>query len=242
MIRLEEKQLEEQVIATGHHIAVPFELNQMADGTLDILVYSFCEAIAGEFEEKFADDPTGEAAQAFLYEKITPIMRAMDYDCGDALGVIYYEFHADAGVSADGLAEADCDLVDDLTGEVFENLPLDEFEFLESDPCDKMAILRRDGKVVCYAGLNDVCEDDGFYEITVECEEAYRGNGYAKACVARLTQHILSHGERVKYLCTSDNIASIHTAQAVGFQPYKACMPFVCYKITDEEEEDEITL
>ncbi len=237
MIRLEEKELEQQVIDTNHHIAVPFELNVMADGSLDILVYSFCEGIAREFEEKFADDPTGEAAQAFLYEKITPIMAGLDYDSDDALGVIYYEFHADEGVTSEGLA--DCELVDDLTGEVFENLPLDEFEFLESDPCDKMAILRRDGKVVCYAGLNDVCEDDGLYEITVECEEAYRGNGYAKACVARLTEYIVGQGEQVKYLCTSDNAASIRTALSIGYKPYKSCMPFVCYKIgLDEEEGD----
>ncbi len=235
MIRLEEKALEEQVIATGHHIALPFELNRTADGGLDILVYSFCEDIAREFEEKFADDPISDEARAFLYEKITPIMAAMEYDCEDALGMIYFEFHADDGISMDGMVE--CDLVDDLSGEVFENLPLDEFEFLETDPCDRMAILRRDGKVVCYAGLNDVCEDDGLYEITVECEEEYRGNGYAKACVARLAQHILSHGEQVKYVCTSDNLASIRTAKAAGFTLYKTCMPFVCYKITEDEDE-----
>ena len=29
MIRLEEKELEEQVIATNHHIAVPFEMNHI---------------------------------------------------------------------------------------------------------------------------------------------------------------------------------------------------------------------
>ena len=67
MIRLEEKELEEQVIATRHHIAVPFEMNHIAGEGLDLLVYSFCETIAQEFEEKFADDPTSDAAQAFLY-------------------------------------------------------------------------------------------------------------------------------------------------------------------------------
>ena len=66
MIRLEERELEEHVIATGHHIAVPFEMNHIAGAGLDLLVYSFCEAIAREFEERFADDPTGEDAQAFL--------------------------------------------------------------------------------------------------------------------------------------------------------------------------------
>ncbi len=240
MIRLEEKELEEQVIATRHHIAVPFEMNHIAGEGLDLLVYSFCETIAQEFEEKFADDPTSDAAKAFLYEKITPIMTELEYESDDALGVIYYEFHAVPGDTLSGgdLSQPDCDLVDDLTGEVFENLPLDEFEFLETDPCDKMAILRRDGKVVCYAGLNDVCEDDGLYEITVECEEEYRNNGYAKACVAKLTRHILAHGESVKYVCTSDNTASIRTAEAVGFKLYKTCMPFVSYTIDDEEEEE----
>jgi len=239
MIRLEERELEEHVIATGHHIAVPFEMNHIAGAGLDLLVYSFCEAIAREFEERFADDPTGEDAQAFLYRTITPLMQELEYECDDALGVIYYEFHAEPGdaISSEGLPE--CDLVDDLTGEVFENLPLDEFEFLETDPCDRMAILRRDGKVVCYAGLNDVCEDDGLYEITVECEEEYRGQGFAKACVARLTEHILAHGEKVKYVCTSDNTASIRTAESVGYKLYKTCMPFVCYKITDEDEGDD---
>lgn len=237
MIRLEEKQLEEQVISTGYHIALPFELNRTADGELDLLVYSFCEKIAREFEEKFADDPFGDEAQAFLYEKISPLMQAMDYDCEDALQQIHFEYHAPADLSMDGLCE--CSLIDDLTGEAFDNLPLDEFTFDENDPCDKMAVVRRDGKIVCYAGLNDISESDGFYEITVECEENYRGNGYAKACVAYLAKHILSCGENVKYVCTSDNVASQKTAEAAGFRLYKTCLPFVCYKFTEDEDEDE---
>lgn len=237
MIRLEEKELERQVIDTGHPIAVPFEMNAMEDGTLDILVYSFCENTAREFEARFVSDPTGDAAQNFLYEKIAPVMQAMEYDCENALDRIYYEFHAE---SVDDIAcdiSPECELVDDLTGETFENLPLDEFEFLDTDPCDKMAILRQNGRVVCYAGLNDVCENDGYYEITVECEEEYRGNGYAKSCVACLTRHIVSHGERVKYICTSDNIASIRTAESVGFKKYKTCMPFVCFKDSEDGEQ-----
>lgn len=237
MVRLEEYELERQVVETGHPIAVPFEMNRMADGTLDLLVYSFCESTAREFEKRFFDNPTGEDAKSFLYERIAPVMREMEYDCDGALERIYYEFRAESVNDIVGDIHSDCELTDDLSGEEFVNLPLDEFEFLETDPCDKMAIIRRDGRVVCYAGLNDVCENDGCYEITVECEEKYRGNGYARSCVALLTRHILSHGERVKYICTSDNIASIKTAKSIGFKEYRTCMPFVCFRDSDEAEQ-----
>lgn len=238
MIRLEEAELERQVIETGYEIAVPFEMNSIVGGGLELLVYSFCEKTAEEFEKCFCNDPTSEEAKEFLYERISPIMRSLDYRCDDALDVIYYEFHAEPGDTVSAELIDECDIVDDLSGERYCDLPLDEFEFLETDPCDRMAIFRRDGMVVCYAGLNDVCENDGYYEITVECEEDYRGHGYASACVAALTRHILSHGERVKYICTSDNVASIRTAEAVGFKSYKVCMPFVCFKEQDDNENE----
>ncbi len=239
MIIVEDKSFEDEVINTGYHIALPFELAYNAvEGGICITVYSFCFNIAREFEKKFAAEPFSEEARTFLRDKISPIMQELGYDCTDAAYHAHLEYYADGDISTDGMCA--CDIIKSLDGEKFDELPLDEFIFDPDDPCDCMAVIRQDGKIVCYAGLNDISDSDGYYEITVECQEAYRGKGFATSCVAHLAKHILSCGERVKYVCTDENIASQKTAEAAGFRFYKKCLPFVCYKNTKMVDDEVI--
>ena len=236
MVKLEDLSFEKSVIETGYHIALPFSLDYFTDnGRIEIISYSFCLEIAEEFENKYSDDPFSAEARRFLYEKLSPLMESLDYDSNNAADRVHFEYRAPTGLT--DLSHGICEIIDSLDDEKYEDLPLDEFEFDPDDPCDRMAIVRRDGRIVCYAGLNDICEDDGAYEITVECEAAYRNNGYGKTCVNALARHIIENGGNVKYVCTSENNASQKTAEVAGLRLYKKCLPFVCYKIQPADAE-----
>ncbi len=234
MVRAEDKQFEDEIIASGHHIAVPFELSVTKDG-IEILAYSFCMNTAREFEEKFSADPTSVEARAFLYAKLLPIMDELDYESdGDACR-IHLEYRCSDPNTAKILPE--CEIIDTLDGaEYDESLPLDEFELDPADPIDRMAVIKDCDKIVCFAGLNDISADDGYAELTVECAEDYRGRGYGASCVAMLTDYLISIGEQVEYICSDSNEASKRTAEAAGYELYKTVMPFVCYKKEDDEE------
>lgn len=233
MVRAEDKQFEEEIISTHHHIAMPFELSVTSDG-IEILAYSFCMDIAREFEEKFSSDPFSPLAKAYLYAKLLPVMDELDYEAdGDACRV-HLEYRCDSPDTSKILPK--CEIIDTLDGVDFDSdLPLDEFELDPDEPIDRMAVIKEDGKIVCFAGLNDISADDGFAEITVECAENYRQRGYGASCVAKLTEYLISIGERVEYICSDSNEASKKTAESAGFTLYKKVLPFVCYsKETDD--------
>ena len=236
MIRLEEREFENEII-NGSHIAVPFQVTAKADGTLDLLVYSFAEKIAEEFEEKFAADPVCEQAKAFLMEKLAPMMEEFGFDTESAVEQVHFDYRCTKPDRS--RIQDDCALISVLDGEKWEDLPLDEFELDPENPLDRMAVIRREGKIVCFAGLNDISEEDGCLEVTVECEEDSRKHGFGASCVAKLTEYLLGLGEEVKYVCSDENIASAKTAQAAGYQLYATGMPFVCYRFEEDEEFDE---
>lgn len=237
MIRFENSDFEKEILEGGSCIAVPIEISCDKNGKLDILVYTFCREIAEEFERNFASNPFSDEAVGFLYEKLTPKMAQLDYLTNGAGEHGYYEYHCDKPNTAKILPE--CEIIDDLECEKWDDLELDEFMLDSDEPTDRMAVIRKDGKIICYAGLNDLSEDDGLYELTVECEENYRGNGYATSCVVKLAEYLISIGEGVKYVCSVNHNISQKTAEAAGFTVYKKVLPFVCYRNEDDDEEDE---
>ncbi|MBE6599539.1 MAG: GNAT family N-acetyltransferase, partial [Ruminococcaceae bacterium] len=80
--------------------------------------------------------------------------------------------------------------------------------------------------------------DKGFYELNVECAEEYRGQGYGSECVAELAKYLLERGVPVEYVCDIGNIPSRKTAEKVGFTLVRKSMPFVCYRIDEDEGEE----
>lgn len=72
-----------------------------------------------------------------------------------------------------------------------------------------------DRKIVSAATAKKV---NGIYELTVETAPAYRGNGYAKRNVCALSDRLIREGERVRYLCSDNNIASVSVALGSGFE------------------------
>lgn len=236
MIRREEFDFEQEIL-NDSHIAVPFQVTKTADGKLDLLVYSFAVKTAEEFEKTYGADPFTEEARAYLTEKLTPLMAQFGFDADDAMERVHLEYRCDAPET--GKILPDCELIDSLDGEEWDDLPLDEFDLDPENPLDRMAVIRKNGKIVCFAGLNDISEEDGLLEVTVECEEDCRRKGYGASCIAKITEYLLGLGEDVKYICADDNTASAKTAESAGYVLHSTGMPFVCYRFEEDEEDPE---
>ncbi len=130
-----------------------------------------------------------------------------------------------------------CYIIDSVAGDRWVGVSIDDFELDPAEKIDRMAVIRDGGKIVCFAGLNDICEEDDYIELTVECAEEYRGRGYGTSCAAALGEYLILLGEKVKYICDDSNLASKAVAEGAGFKLYDKRMPFVCYKASDCEEE-----
>jgi len=238
MVDAEDREFEDDILSSGYHIAVPVQIEKKASGELRIIAYSFMLEKARRFEESFGADPFTHDALAFLEKEMAPVMREMEFDTGHATERVFREYRCTA-VNRDAMLD-ECELLDSLDGVDYEeSLELDAFALEKTNKIDRMAVIRDGQKVVCYAGLDDVCENDGLLEVTVECAEEYRRRGYGAACVAKLTEYLLSLGERVKYVCDDDNENSKKTAVRAGYTLYKTVLPYVCYKHgRDGSEED----
>lgn len=243
MIRLEDYKLEREVMDKRLHIALPFDMtiyeNASTEETrIDLLVYSFCETIAKEFLHRFAGDPLGDEAARWLREQINPFMEGYetaDTDCH------YLEFHTyDLPCRETAPAQFTMTLTPEDYANADPSIELDAFEIEEDNPDDGMALVRENGKIIAFAAVNDV-QEDALIEINVECAPEYRRRGYGLACTACLTRHFNAMGKGVKYICDTDNIASMQLARKAGFDLISTRFPLVYYRIdppVSEEEED----
>ncbi len=234
MIRFEDEELEGSVFREKNDIAVPIEITVPEDGERDLLVYSFVRETAETFEKRFGDEPFSREAKAFLREKLSPLMESLGYETAGAADHDYREYVCSAPETERILP--DCVLIDSLRDETAEEeLGLGEFILNPDDPLDRMAVIRRDGLIVAYAGVNDLSEEEGLPEIYVEVAAGWRRRGYGASCVAKLTQYLNGLGCPAVYTAPERNTASIRTAEAVGYVLRKRVSPFVCYR---KEEED----
>lgn len=236
MVKAEDFEFEKEIIGSGYHIAMPIEIiRNEKSGELTITAYSFCMKIAEEFEEKFAIDPFSAEAREFLYEKLNPIMNNLDYDTSFAAERVHFEYHS-MNVNRERILP-ECELISTLDREEWDELPLDEFDLDPDDECDRMAVIKIDRKIVCYAGINDISDDDGMIELTVECEKEYTHRGYGSSCVARIADYLDQLGLHSKYICSDGNIASRKTAESAGLTLSAKILPFVCYKFEEDDAE-----
>ncbi len=234
MVRTEDFEFEKEIISTGYHIALPVEIvRDEVSGDLTITAYSFCVKIAEEYESRFGTDPFSDAAREFLLTQLSPVMNEMGYDTSWAADHVHLEYRSTDIDRSKILPE--CEIISSLDGEVWDDIALDEFELDPDDALDRMAVIKVDGKIVCYAGINDISDDD-MIEMTVECEEEYRCRGFASSCVACIADYFAGLGQIVKYVCADDNTASVKTAESAGFSLVRRTLPFVCYKNTDGED------
>jgi GNAT superfamily N-acetyltransferase len=91
------------------------------------------------------------------------------------------------------------------------------------------AVVAEDGKILSAAVTHLPLEEigDGLAEITVQTHPSARSRGYASACVAKLSEELLSLGFSVLYRARSENAASLAVAKKVGFVPYAQFYRFV---------------
>ncbi len=236
MIRLEDKEFENEILEGNSCIAMPIEIRLSADSELEIISYSFTENIAAEFEKRYSSDPFSDGAKRFLTEKLTPIMNELSYETEGASDRVHLEYRAEADNRTEIKPSDLAEIIDSLENERWADIPLEDFELNCDDIIDRMAVVRDNGTIVCFAALNDISEDDGYIEINVECDEKYRKKGYGSACVSSLANYLIGIGERVKYICEEKNTASQRTAERAGLTLHLKSLPFVCYKSEESEE------
>ena len=250
MIVPEKPEFEKAVFEQESPIAVPVELTVYegkagAEG-LKLLSYSFAEPVCRAFEARFAADPLSPEAVEFLVSSLRPLMEPFGYDEVDTADYPLLDYRPAPGESASGGPAPDelgtfapAVLISTLDGERWhEDLPLDEFALDPSNPVDRMAVVRDgQGTIVCFAGLNDISEDEGFCEMNVECAEAFRGRGYGPACTSLLTDCLTGLGERVQYVTSHLNEPSVRCAEKAGLTLAARVFPVVFRKSGEDDAE-----
>lgn len=226
MIVFEKPEFEKTVFAENSPIAVPAELTVYADGGLRILCYSFAGELCRAFEERFGADPLRTEALDFLLSGLKPAMEARGYDEIDTADYPLIDYRPGEKLPSD---TAPAVLIRSLDGERWhEDLPLDEFALDPGNPVDRMAVVREgEGRIVCFAGLNDISEDEGFCEMNVECAEKWRGRGFGPACTALLASYLTGLGEKTQYVTSHLNAPSIRCAEKAGLIPAARIFPVV---------------
>lgn len=229
MIRLEDKDFEKDMLESESHILVPVEVSLYEDGSIGLLVWSFAEKAAVEFEKLFAAAPFSDDARAFLKDKLRSKLRKLGYYCDGVDVNDYYDYR---GTSDGTCIPDDCEIIDSLDNEEWDDsLSLDEFELDRDNPADRMAVIRRDGRIVSFCGVDDIGWEDDMPEITVETAENYRNQGFGSACVRKLASYFGSELKTdVRYTCNTDNEASASTAEAAGLKRYRTVMSIVALK------------
>ena len=240
MIVWEKPEFEKAVFEQESPIAVPVELTvyEGKDGRRPIRLLTFSKAapICRDFEARFSRDPLSREAVDFLISSLKPLMEPFGYDETDTADYPLLDYRPGDG----GVREADparAALISTLDGEKWDgDLPLGEFSLDPADPADRMAVIRDgEGTIVCYAGLNDISEDEGFCELNTECAEAYRGRGFGPACVALLTEYLTGLGERVQYLTSHLNAPSVRCAEKAGLALTARVFPIVFRKSGEDD-------
>ena len=247
MVILEDIEFEKSIIDTCYHIAVPFQITVYGDGSQECMVYSFCKELAEEYE-RIWDDLLAEEALHWLAKRLFSVMEELGYDSSDMVMRSHREYRLlpqkKEMLPIPGTETELLKVLTDADRNDTEDLELDAFEMDGSNPEDAMTVVRKDGRIVCFAAVNDMIENDctaglDWIELNVECSPDYRCRGYASACVAELTRYYLDMGKGVKYLCDEENLPSIKTAEKVGYDLYSRVVPRVYYRRDEETEETE---
>lgn len=89
---------------------------------------------------------------------------------------------------------------------------------IADDGEDVIFAIVEDGKLLSYAGMNDMIYADGSVEISVETAPQARRRGFGLLCVDALVGHLLSKGITVRYKCARSNVASSALCEKYGFR------------------------
>ena len=205
---------EELVRETNFDIAVPVHVETFGGETkvfADPSVLSLCETYAA----RFAADLYSDAALAYLADGCAAFCTSLGYTKDKHSAVVGYNFLPQGEPTCDF---AFCKRI--RRDGKYENLTtFDLSACLAAERVIFAAISEEKIVSVAVACETLTAENVGnSIEISTETAPDFRGKGYATACVAALSAHLLSRGYRALYKCRRENTASARVARAAGFE------------------------
>ena len=174
-------------------------------------VLSLCETYAARFEADLYSD----AALAYLADGCAAFCTSLGYTKDKHSAVVGYNFLPQGEPTCDF---AFCKRI--RRDGKYENLTtFDLSACLAAERVIFAAISEEKIVSVAVACETLTAENVGnSIEISTETAPDFRGKGYATACVAALSAHLLSRGYRALYKCRRENTASARVARAAGFE------------------------
>lgn len=229
-IIFEDKEIETAVKNGEMCISVPFEVSVISEGEGTVRCFSIFEKTAEEYLKRFENDPFSKEACDFVRKTLSEKMDGFGYEKGDtdAGHLIYYCSEKPLN---NCLKSKLGEIVLISENSDFEKYELPEEMFSELDDDDEFdvcfaAVL--DGRIISWAGVNDLSED-GSFEINVETVEDFRQMGLGSAVAGALVSYITSKGERVSYCFEKSNNSSRAVAEKIGLTFEKEAYSFVYY-------------
>ncbi len=205
---------EEFVRETHFDIAVPVHVETFGDET-KVFAYPSVLPLCETYAARFAADLYSDAALAYLADGCAAFCTSLGYTKDKHSAVVGYNFLPQGEPTCDF---AFCKRI--RRDGKYENLTtFDLSACLAAERVIFAAISEEKIVSVAVACETLTAENVGnSIEISTETAPDFRGKGYATACVAALSAHLLSRGYRALYKCRRENTASARVARAAGFE------------------------
>lgn len=205
---------EELVREANFDIAVPVHVETFG-GETKVFAYPSVLSLCETYAARFAADLYSDAALAYLADGCAAFCTSLGYTKGKHSAVVGYNFLPQGEPTCDF---AFCKRI--RRDGKYENLTtFDLSACLAADRVIFAAISEEKIVSVAVACETLTAENVGnSIEISTETAPDFRGKGYATACVAALSAHLLSRGYRALYKCRRENTASARVARAAGFE------------------------
>ena len=205
---------EELVRETNFDIPVPVHVETFG-GETKVFAYPSVLSLCETYAARFAADLYSDAALAYLADGCAAFCTSLGYTKDKHSAVVGYNFLPQGEPTCDF---AFCKRI--RRDGKYENLTtFDLSACLAAERVIFAAISEEKIVSVAVACETLTAENVGnSIEISTETAPDFRGKGYATACVAALSAHLLSRGYRALYKCRRENTASARVARAAGFE------------------------
>ncbi len=205
---------EELVRETNFDIAVPVHVETFG-GETKVFAYPSVLSLCETYAARFAADLYSDTALAYLADGCAAFCTSLGYTKDKHSAVVGYNFLPQGEPTCDF---AFCKRI--RRDGKYENLTtFDLSACLSAERVIFAAISEEKIVSVAVACETLTAENVGnSIEISTETAPDFRGKGYATACVAALSAHLLSRGYRALYKCRRENTASARVARAAGFE------------------------
>lgn len=205
---------EELVRETNFDIAVPVHVETFG-GETKVFAYPSVLSLCETYAARFAADLYSDAALAYLADGCAAFCTSLGYTKDKHSAVVGYNFLPQGEPTCDF---AFCKRI--RRDGKYENLTtFDLSACLAAERVIFASISEEKIVSVAVACETLTAENVGnSIEISTETAPDFRGKGYATACVAALSAHLLSRGYRALYKCRRENTASARVARVAGFE------------------------